>query len=193
MAHIAFNIGKFALNVAFKVGKFVFKSLIGNPIGTIKKEGIFGWRITDLEGDTWIKRPFNVLYCPFCGKELPDEEYPFMLSTGRHLFHYHTGTMIRKGDALNSVAPEAYIELNSEDANQLGVIDGQKVKVSSRRGSIHIKVKISERVGKGMVFIPFHYKEAAANVLTNAALDPISKIPEFKVCAVKIEKLKVKN
>ena len=123
-------------------------------------------------------------------KELPDKKYPFMLLTGRHLFHYHTGTMIRKGDALNSVSPEAYVELNTGDASRLKVKDGEKVSVSSRRGSIEINVRISERVGKGKVFIPFHYKEAAANVLTNTALDPVCKIPELKVCAVNIEKIK---
>ncbi len=133
------------------------------------------------------KAAFTVLeYKP--SSELPDKEYPFMLSTGRHLFHYHTGTMIRKGDALNSIAPEAYVELNHQDAKLLGVKDNEMVKVSSRRGSIDIKVRISKRVGKDRVFIPFHYKEAAANVLTNRTLDPISKIPELKVCAVKIEK-----
>ncbi len=134
------------------------------------------------------KASFSVVeYRP--SRELPDEEYPFTLSTGRHLFHYHTGTMIRKGDDLNNVVPEAYVELSPDDAQQLGVSDNQKVKVSSRRGSIEIKVQISRRVGKGRVFIPFHYKEAAANVLTNTALDPIAKIPELKVCAVKIEKI----
>ena len=134
------------------------------------------------------KAAFTVVeYKP--SKELPDKEYPFMLSTGRHLYLYHTGTMIRKEDALNNVRPEAYVELNPDDAQELGVSDNQKVKVSSRRGSIKIKIQISDRVGKGRVFIPFHYKEAAANVLTNTALDPIAKIPELKVCAVKIEKL----
>ena len=134
------------------------------------------------------KAAFTVVeYKP--SKELPDEEYPFVLSTGRHLFLYHTGTMIRKGDALSKVLPEAYVELNPDDANKLGVNNSQKVRVSSRRGSIEVKIQVSKRVGKGMVFIPFHYKEAAANVLTNTALDPIAKIPELKVCAVKIEKI----
>ncbi len=134
------------------------------------------------------KAAFTVVeYKP--SKELPDEEYPFVLSTGRHLFLYHTGTMIRKGDALSKILPEAYVELNPDDANQLGVSNSQKVRVSSRRGSIEVKIQVSKRVGKGMVFIPFHYKEAAANVLTNTALDPIAKIPELKVCAVKIEPL----
>jgi formate dehydrogenase major subunit/formate dehydrogenase alpha subunit len=134
------------------------------------------------------KATFSVVeYKP--SKELPNKEYPFMLSTGRHLFHYHTGTMIRKEDALHNVAGEAYAELNPDDANGLKLKDGQKVRMSSRRGEIEINVKISERVGKGRVFIPFHYKEAAANILTNTVLDPISKIPELKVCAIKIEKL----
>jgi len=135
------------------------------------------------------KAPFSVVeYRP--SEELPDKEYPFMLSTGRHLFHYHTGTMIRKGDALHNVVPEAYVELNTEDTQHLSISNGQKIRVSSRRGSIEIKAQISERVGKGNIFIPFHYKEAAANVLTNTALDPVCKIPELKVCAVKIEPIK---
>jgi predicted molibdopterin-dependent oxidoreductase YjgC len=97
--------------------------------------------------------------------------------------------MTRKIDAINKISPEAYIEINTEDAKQLGLDNGNIVKVTSRRGAITIKALISDRPVKGMVFIPFHYKEAAANVLTNTALDPISKIPELKVCAVKIEKL----
>ena len=123
-------------------------------------------------------------------KELPDKEYPFILSTGRQLFQYHTGSMTRKVKELNLVAPEAYVELNPADAIRLGLSDGKMVRVSSRRGSIDIKVLLSERPSEGMVFIPFHYKEAAANVLTSAELDPICKIPEFKVCAVKIEAVK---
>jgi formate dehydrogenase alpha subunit len=119
--------------------------------------------------------------------ELPDDEYPFLLSTGRQLFQYHTGSMTRKVEAIDKISPEAYMEIHPDDAKQLGVDSGENVKVSSRRGSIHIKVKITKKILRGMVFIPFHFKEAAANVLTNTALDPISKIPELKVCAVKIE------
>jgi formate dehydrogenase alpha subunit len=138
------------------------------------------------------KAAFTVVeYRP--SKELPDKRYPFLLSTGRHLFHYHTSTMIRKGDDLSNIVPEAYIELNPEDARGLNLTDGERVKVSSRRGSIEIKVKISERVAKGRVFIPFHYREAAANVLTNTTLDPVSKIPELKVCAIKIEPIKLRR
>ncbi|MDI6889534.1 MAG: formate dehydrogenase subunit alpha [Thermodesulfovibrionales bacterium] len=120
-------------------------------------------------------------------EELPDNEYPFLLSTGRQLFQYHTGSMTRKIDAINKISPEAYIEIHPDDAKQFGINDGKIIKVSSRRGSINIKALISDRPAKGMVFIPFHFKEAAANVLTGTALDPIAKIPELKVCAVKIE------
>lgn len=126
-------------------------------------------------------------------QEVPDEEYPFLLSTGRQLFQYHTGSMTRRVDALNAVAPEAYVELNPEDAGRLGITEGQAVRVSSRRGEIEIKAQISEKPAKGMVFIPFHYREAAANVLTNTVLDPACKTPELKVCAVKIEKTGMSN
>ena len=121
-------------------------------------------------------------------EELPDNEYPFLLSTGRQLFQYHTGSMTRRIDAINTVSPNAYIEMHPDDAGTLNVHDGDTVRVSSKRGSIDIKVCISYRPSKGVVFIPFHFREAAANLLTNTALDPISKIPELKVCAVKIEK-----
>lgn len=120
-------------------------------------------------------------------EELPDYEYPFLLSTGRHLFQYHTGSMTRKIEAITKKAPEAYIEIHPDDAKVLGIIDGKMIRVSSRRGSIEIKAMISDRPKKGMVFIPFHYREAAANVLTSTNIDHISKIPEFKVCAVKLE------
>jgi formate dehydrogenase alpha subunit len=134
------------------------------------------------------KAAFTVVrYRP--SQELPDDEYPFLLSTGRQLFQYHTGSMTRRIDAINKISPSAYIEIHPDDANTLGIHDGDKVKVSSRRGSTDIRVLISRRPTKGVVFIPFHFREAAANLLTNTALDPISKIPELKVCAVKIEQL----
>jgi len=120
-------------------------------------------------------------------EELPDNEYPFLLSTGRQLFQYHTGSMTRRVDAINMVSPGAYIEIHPDDADKLKVRDGDIVKVTSRRGSLDLKVMVSVRPSKGLVFIPFHYREAAANLLTNTALDPVAKIPELKVCAVKIE------
>lgn len=119
--------------------------------------------------------------------ELPDRDYPFILSTGRQLLQYHTGTMTRKTVAIEKAASEAYVEINSADAGRLSISEGQKIRVSSRRGSIEVTARLSGKTLEGMVFIPFHFKEAAANVLTNTALDPICKIPELKVCAVKIE------
>jgi len=120
--------------------------------------------------------------------ELPDKEYPYLLTTGRELFHYHTGTMTRRSTGLDKVAPTAFIEVNPVDAIKLGIADGDKVKVSSRRGTIQLPAKVSDIVPPEVVFIPFHYKEAAANILTSDALDPVSKIMEAKVCAVRIEK-----
>lgn len=128
----------------------------------------------------------SVTYKP--SKEPTDKEYPFVLTTGRQLFHYHTGSMTRKVKGLNEVASEAYVEINPADASRLEIESGDRLKVSSRRGNIVIKAVVSDRPSEGVVFIPFHYKEAAANVLTNPALDPVCKIPELKVCAVKIEK-----
>lgn len=121
--------------------------------------------------------------------EVPDEEYPFNLSTGRILWHFHTGTMTRRSPTLNERVPEGYVEINGLDAKALNIKDGEMVKVSSRRGEIEIKCKVTPRVMKGMVFIPFHFEEAAANVLTNPAFDPVAKIPELKTCAVNVKKV----
>ena len=120
--------------------------------------------------------------------EVVDEEYPFWLSTGRVHAHYHTGTMTRVSPSLHAEIPEGKLEMHPEDGSRLGVRAGEKVKVASRRGEIIVKVMLTERVKKGMVFMPFHFVETCANVLTNPAHDPIAKIPEFKVCAVKVEK-----
>jgi len=121
-------------------------------------------------------------------QELPDEEYPFVLSTGRILQHFHTGTMSRRAEVLDELVSVGAIEIHPDDAEPLDIVDGQSVKVSSRRGQIEIGAHVTERVMPGTVFLAFHYREAPANRLTIAALDPIAKIPEFKVCAVKIEK-----
>ncbi len=121
--------------------------------------------------------------------ELPDDNYPFILSTGRMLYHYHTATMTRRSSSLVKYVNEAYAEMNPEDMKKMGINDGEKVKVSTRRGSIEIKAIESDRVFPGLVFIPFHFSEAAANILTNDALDPVAKIPELKVCACKVEKI----
>jgi len=121
--------------------------------------------------------------------ELPDQEFPFYLTTGRLLYQYHTGTMSMKSPGLNEKAPECFVEISFEDARRHNLEDGDLLKVASRRGEIEAKAKISEKAVEGTIFIPFHYAGAAANRLTNAALDPTAKIPEFKVCAVRIEKL----
>ena len=122
--------------------------------------------------------------------ELPDEEYPFTLTTGRTAFHFHTGTMTRKTELLNKEAPTGYVEVAPQDAARLALANGEFVLVQTRRGQIKIKVLVTERVPAGVIFIPFHFVECAANVLTNPALDPKAKIPEFKVCAAKLEKVK---
>jgi len=119
--------------------------------------------------------------------ELPDKEYPFIFSTGRVLYHFHTGTMTHKVKGIEKTYPEGVVEVNPEDALSLGLLDGDVARVKSRRGKITAKVRITERSPKGVVFMTFHFKEAAANILTIDALDPIAKIPEYKVCAVKIE------
>jgi len=119
--------------------------------------------------------------------ELPDGAYPFLLNTGRVLEHWHTGTMTRRSAALDALKPEPYMELHPEDAGRLGVTEGDWVRVSSRRGAIRLRVRLMTRVQPGSVFIPMHFREAAANALTNPAVDPFGKIPEFKICAVKIE------
>jgi predicted molibdopterin-dependent oxidoreductase YjgC len=121
--------------------------------------------------------------------ELTDKEYPFILTTGRLLFQYHTGSMTRRVKEIDKVSHEAFIEINAADATDLSLDSGMMVKVSSRRGSITVKALVSRRPAKGVVFIPFHFKEAAANVLTSStSLDPVAKIPSFKVSAVRIEK-----
>lgn len=121
--------------------------------------------------------------------EEPDGDYPFILTTGRILYQYHTATMTGRSSGLVSRTPDAFVEINPEDAQALNISQGDKLTVSSRRGTIEVAADISERCDKGVVFIPFHYSEAAVNRLTNTALDPIAKIPELKVCAVKISKI----
>jgi predicted molibdopterin-dependent oxidoreductase YjgC len=135
------------------------------------------------------KVPFSLVsYCP--PAEITDAEYPFVLTTGRNLFQYHSGSMTRRVKPIEAHAGEAYVEINPGDGKKLGVNTGDWIKVASRRGEVEIKTRLTRRVAAGTVFIPMHYREAAANVITNDALDPVVKIPEFKVCAVKIEPVK---
>jgi len=120
--------------------------------------------------------------------ELPDDQYPLMLTTGRSLFHFHTGTMSRKVKGLNRFMGEELVEINPADAERLGISDNERVKVSSRRGVVTAKASITEESPEGVVFMTFHFSESPTNYLTNPALDPVAKIPELKVCAVKVEK-----
>jgi len=139
-------------------------------------------------GFTRGKGLFSVLiYRP--SMELPDEEYPFILTTGRILCHFHTGTMTRKVPGLNYLRNEELVEINPEDGLALGIEDGDLVEVSSRRGTVRAKAKITEKSSQGVTFMTFHFAETPTNVLTNPALDPVAKIPEFKVCAVKLSKV----
>jgi predicted molibdopterin-dependent oxidoreductase YjgC len=122
-------------------------------------------------------------------QELTDETYPLVLTTGRHLAHFHTGTMTRKVRGLNALEGEERVEINPADARALGVENNEMVRVVSRRGEVKVKVKVSEASPVGVVFMTFHFAESPANILTSPALDPVAKIPELKVAAVRIEKL----
>lgn len=116
------------------------------------------------------------------------DEFPLYLTTGRVLYHYHTGTMTRKTEGLNVKAPANFVEISAKDAAKFGIASGDMVEIASRRGAIEAEVQVSPKAVEGTVFIPFHYAESAANKLTHAALDPTAGIPEYKVCAVKVSK-----
>jgi len=122
--------------------------------------------------------------------ELPDSDYPLILTTGRSLYHWHTGTMTRRVEGLTILRSEELVEINPEDASALGIADGERIKVISRRGEVVARAKVTEVSPVGVVFMTFHFAESPTNVLTNPALDPVAKIPELKVCAVRIEKTK---
>lgn len=118
--------------------------------------------------------------------ELPDDDYPFVLNTGRLLEHWHTGAMTRRASALDAIAPEAFVAIHPDDAATIGVGEGDRVTIESRRGRIQLAAKLTDRENRGSVFVPFHFREAAANLLTLDELDPDGKIPEFKFCAVRV-------
>jgi formate dehydrogenase major subunit len=119
--------------------------------------------------------------------EIPDDKYPYVLSTGRVLEHWHTGAMTRRSTVLDELEPEAMAFMRPNELEKLGIERGDMIRVSTRRGAIELKVRADTDVPDGMVFIPFCYAEAAANILTNPALDPFGKIPEFKFCAAQVE------
>lgn len=121
--------------------------------------------------------------------ELPDDEYPVLLSTGRVLYHWHGGEMTRRAKGLMEVYGQALVEVNPDDAERLGLNGNKRVRVTSRRGSIEAEAWVTDRVPPGMVYTNFHFPETSANILTLGALDPVAKIPEYKVCAVKVERV----
>jgi formate dehydrogenase alpha subunit len=164
----------------------------------LDREGGLQWPCPDIDhpGTTFLfEKTFNrgrglltaIKYRP--AAEKIDAEFPLLLTTGRIQYQYHTGTMTRRSPSLNMLAPEAILEINPADAKAQGVAEGEMVSLSSRRGEILIRAGVSERVPEGVLFTTFHYSEAPINRLTNDALDPIAKIPEFKVSAVHIDKV----
>jgi len=120
--------------------------------------------------------------------ELADDDYPLILTTERSLYHFHTGTLTRKVDGLNILRGEELVEMNPRDASALGIADGEVIKVISRRGEVTAKAKVTEVSPVGVISMTFHFAESPTNVLTNPALDPVAKIPELKVCAVRVER-----
>ena len=120
--------------------------------------------------------------------ELPDDDYPFVMNTGRQLYHWHTGTMTRRASGLDSREPTPIVEIHPDDASKLNVREGDLVRLTSRRNAMVSAVRVSDRVAPGQVFVPFHFREAAANLLTNPVLDPYAKMAELKICAVRIER-----
>jgi formate dehydrogenase major subunit len=125
--------------------------------------------------------------------EIPDSEYPMVLSTGRVLEHWHTGSMTRRSHVLDSIEPEAVAFMSPKDMRRMDVRPGDFIRLITRRGAVEVKVRSDRDVPENMVFMPFCYAEAAANLLTNPALDPFGKIPEFKFCAVKIERAEMRS
>jgi len=120
--------------------------------------------------------------------ELPDADYPFVLTTGRVFTQYHTGTMTRRTQLLEREEPEAFVEIHPQDAKGLGIRNDQSVSVYTRRGEVQAKARVTDVVPPGVLFMPFHFEEGSVNVLTNNVLDPLAKIPEFKVCAANVKK-----
>ncbi|WP_281973836.1 formate dehydrogenase subunit alpha [Ruegeria faecimaris] len=121
--------------------------------------------------------------------EAPDEEYPMIATTGRQLEHWHTGSMTRRATVLDAVEPEANCSMNPRQLKLMGIEPGETIRLTTRRGSIEIMVRADRAIAEDMVFIPFAYVEAAANILTNSAIDPYGKIPEFKFSAIRVEKI----
>jgi predicted molibdopterin-dependent oxidoreductase YjgC len=122
--------------------------------------------------------------------EIPSKKFPFVLSTGRQLYQFHTGTMTRKSAAINQISPTGYVEIHPGDAEKLRINNGDKVEVVTRRGNVVTLAKVTSEIEKGWLFMPFHFAEGPANMLTIDKLDPVAKIPEYKVCAAQVRKVK---
>jgi formate dehydrogenase major subunit len=120
--------------------------------------------------------------------EVPDVEFPFILTTGRQLEHWHTGAMTRRATTLDALEPAAVASLSRDTISKLGIEPGDLVRVTTRRGTVELAARLDDGIPDNVVFIPFAFVEAAANLLTNPALDPFGKIPEFKFCAAKVER-----
>lgn len=174
-------------------------SFAGISHDRLDKEGGLQWPCTDenhpgtpiLHVDKFVRGLgyfYPAEYTP--SVELPDDNYPIILMTGRILYHYTTRAMTGKTQGLNEIASSSFIEINIKDAQNLGIKDGEKVKVSSRRGEIETTARVGTKVSPGETWMPFHFQDGNANWLTNAALDKFAKAPEYKVCAIKIEKVK---
>jgi len=170
----------------------------GITYGRLEREGGINWPCPDedhpgtnvLFTDEFPNGRGKLVACEWKPAfEVEDEEYPFVLNTGRMLEHWHTGVMTRRSKALDGIQPEALVEMHPDDLEAVrgGAKDGGFVRVSSRRGEIRLKAVGTDHTPRGSVFIPFHFEEAAANLLTIDALDPHGKIPEFKYCAVRVE------
>jgi formate dehydrogenase alpha subunit len=142
-----------------------------------------------LHKDKFTKGLGSFLPCDFKPvSEVPDEEYDFLLTTGRVYYHFHTGTMTRRISILDREAPEPLVEINPDDARRLGIRNNDEVELISRRGSIKAKAEVTDRVPKRVVFSTFHFHEAPVNLLTNPVFDPVSGIPEYKGCAVRVRR-----
>ena len=173
-------------------------SYAGISYGRLEREGGLQWPCPTpehpgtpvLHGDKFTrgKGLFSpVEYTP--SAELTDGDFPLILTTGRNLYHYHSGSMTHRSKEIEELRPEELAQINFEDACRMGIGDGDLVKLSSRRGELETRVQLTDMVPPGVVFMTFHYKDAAVNLLTNDKLDPVAKIPELKVCAVKVEKI----
>ena len=123
-------------------------------------------------------------------RELPDEEYPFILMTGRTLYHYNAASITGRVPGLVDISGEGFIEMNYRDADRIGIRNGERIRVKSRRGQITATARVGRKVSEGETWMPFHFEDSPVNVLTNAALDEFARIPEYKVCAVKLEKIR---